>query len=436
MKYTTTKPNPTSLVLNVTVDESDLTPLRKSALRKLSSQLKIAGFRPGKVPANVAERHLDPSAIASEVVELAVNQYYVDAIIKEDVQPLTQPKVDIKKFEPYTELEFTAEVEIIPEIKLADYDKIKKTAPKGAVTAEEVNEVIERLRQQFSEKVDVERAAKDGDEVTINFAGKDLDGKPVQGATGTDYPLRLGSKTFIDGFEENLVGLKKDDQKEFTLTFPKDYGHAPLANKKVTFAVTVKKVVEIKLPTLDDAFAKLASPFDTLKELKEDIKKELLKQKEYEATNKLKGELLDEIVAKSDVPMPAALIEDQARVVRQDLTQNLAYRGETLKDHLEHEKLTEEEWVAKEITPMAEKRVASGLVLAQVAKKEDVRVSEAELVAEIEAMKQRYTDPKMRTQLDTEDARRQIVNQLTTEKTLDTLYQKAIQTAAPKKTAK
>jgi trigger factor len=419
MKHTVTTLSPTRAKVEITLDSADLAPQKAKALQQLAKRVKVSGFRPGKTPTDVAEKHVDPMLLQQEVVEGAVNANYIKALMEAQVQPLDRPQIEIKKFVPYDTLEFSAEVEVVPKIKLADYTKMKKELPKTAVKVSEVNEVIERLRQQLATKKEVERAAKDADEVIINFTGKDDKGAAIKGASGNDYPLRLGSKSFIDGFEENLVGLKPLEQKEFTLTFPKDYGHAPLQNKKVTFTVTVKRVNETTLPAVDDAFAKQVGPFETLAELKKDVKQELTRQQEQSARNQLKNEVVEDIIAKSDVPLPQTLVDDQARMVQADMTQNLAYRGMTLKDYLESEKLNEEEWKKKEVTPAAKKRVATGLILSEIAKNAGIDITDEEVDQRVTETKQQMQDPKMRAQLDTPEARRDLASRAVTEKTLD-----------------
>lgn len=419
MKQTITKLSPTTAKIEITLDGADLATQKNKALKTLARRVKVAGFRPGKAPLDVAEKHLNPNAVQQEVIEAAVNDAYLNVVLSEQLQPLDRPQITIKKFAAYDTLEFDAEVEVAPEIKLADYKKMSKELPKVSVKAAEVTEVINRLRQQLATKNEVERAAKQGDEVVINFSGKDAKGQPVNGATGTDYPLQLGSKSFIDGFEDNLVGMKPGEEKEFTLTFPKDYGHAPLQNKKVTFKVTVKKVKEVVLPEANDEFAKQVGPFEKLDELKKDIKEELTRQQEDSARNQLKTEVIEEIIAKSDVPLPKVLVDDQTRMVEQDMLQNLAYRGQTKKEFLEAEKLTEDEWRKKELVPAAEKRVATGLVLAEIAKLAKIGATDQEVTEYATQVKQTMQDAKMRAQLDTPEARRDLSSRLVTQKTID-----------------
>ncbi|HEV2412705.1 MAG TPA: trigger factor [Candidatus Saccharimonadales bacterium] len=433
MKYTVTKLSPTMIKVAVELDAKEISPVKDATLKSATSTMKIPGFRPGKIPAKVAEQHINRATFDAQVAEAAVQKYYTPAMVESKARPLAQPKVEVTKFEPYKLLNFTIEVEVVPDITLPDYRKIRKEVPKVTVKQADVDEVIERLRTQLAEKEEVKRAAKDGDEVTIDFSGTDIAGAPVSGASGTDYPLKLGSHTFIPGFEEALVGLKVGDQKEFTLTFPKDYGVAALAGQNVTFSVTVKKVTAMKLADANDEFAKKVGQFKTIKELKDDIKKELHDQREEEARNKLKSDLIEEIVSKSKVPLPATLISEQEATVRHDVLQNLTYRGQTLNDYLAQTKQTEDQWMQSEIHGQAEKRVVTGLVLAKLAKDEEIDVSQEELAAEIETIKQRYTDPQMRAQLDTEDAKRQVLNQIVTTKTLNKLYDLATGAAQTKK---
>lgn len=421
MKHTITKPSKTTAKLEVAAEPSELESHKNFAVKKLAKNVKVAGFRPGKTPPEIAEKNIDPAALQQEVLEMAVQELYIKAMMESGLQPLDRPQINITKFVPFTTLEFSAEVEIVPEIKLADYKKIKKEAPKVKVTAKEIDEVIERIRGQLTDKKEVDRPAKLDDEVAIDFDGKDDKGTPVAGASGKDYPLRLGSKSFIDGFEDNLVGMKAGDQKEFTLTFPKDYGHAPLANKDVTFSVTVRAVRELTLPEVNDEFAAKAGPFTTVAELKDDIKTELTRQGEQNKRNELKNEVLEEIADKSDIPLPQILVSDQEKAVRQDVTQNLSYRGQSLEDYLKGEKLTEEEWMKKEVTPTAEKRVKNGLILSEIAKQESIEATDDDIDQKVNELKQQFPDPRMQAQLDLPEARRDIASRLVTEMTLERL---------------
>jgi trigger factor len=422
MKHVINKPSDTQVTVTVTLDAADLAPIHKKTIARLAKNVKVSGFRPGKVPAEVAAKQLDPNYVNNEVLEDAVNSSAVEIFETERLVPLDRPKVDVGKYVPGQELEYTATVEIIPAVKLGDYKKLKANKPKVEIADKEVNEVIERLQTSLATKEPVERAAKMGDEVVMDFDGSDKDGKPVAGASGKDYTLELGSNTFIPGFEDGLVGKKASDTFELPLNFPKDYHHKPLAGAKVTFKVTVTAVKEIAKPEANDEFASKAGPFKTLAELKADITRELTDQKEREAIDTMKDSLVEQLVKGSHVPTPDVLIKDQMASIERDFLQSLMYRGMTLEQYLEQQGLSQEDWRTKELRPQAERRVQVGLALAELSKAEDIQVSKDELDARLTEMLQRYGNtPDVAKQLDTAETRRDIANRLVTEKTVDRL---------------
>jgi trigger factor len=323
----------------------------------------------------------------------------------------------MKKFVPYTTLEFEADVETIGEVKLAGYKTIKHAKQPVTVTAKDIIEVLENLKMRMAERVEVKRPAKLNDEVIVDFAGRDEKDEPINGADGKDYPLILGSKTFIPGFEEEVVGMKPEGKKEFNITFPKDYNVAALQNKKVTFSVTAKKVQELKTPKLDDEFAKKAGPFKTLAELKADIKTQLKAERERENQNVYENELIKKIVDKSTVEIPEVLIEEQIDRLEEEEKRNLVYRGQTWQEHLDAEGVTEKEHRERQKSD-AELRVKAGLVLSEIADKEHLSVEPEELEIRIQMLKGQYKDPAMVAELDKPENRQDIAARLLTEKTI------------------
>jgi len=255
MHIKSTHKTDTLVEMTITANEADLSPAKASTLKKLAPQVKVQGFREGKVPLNLVEKNIDPQVMQSEFLEVAMGGLYNQALNEEDLRPVANPEVDLKKFVPYTTLEFTVTVPVIGKIVLPDYKKIKLAKKPLTIEPKQVNDVIESLRTRLAERKSVERAVKDGDETTIDFKGTDEKGEAVNGAEGKDYPLQIGSDTFIPGFEANLIGMKPKETKSFTLTFPKDYGVAALQNKKVTFEVTVNKVEELVPHKLNNDFA-------------------------------------------------------------------------------------------------------------------------------------------------------------------------------------
>lgn len=409
---------PTNVKLTVTADQVQMDAVKQEVLSSFRRSLKLPGFREGKVPISMVEKNVDQNLLQSEFLERAVSQLYGDAIAEQKLRPVAQPQVNVTKFVPFTTLEFEVEIETVGEVKLPDYKKIKLTQKPVTVTAKDVDEVVSNLMTRAADREDVTRAAKDGDQLIIDFEGTDAKtGEPINGADGKDYPLIIGSNTFIPGFEPNLIGLKPGEDKTFTLEFPKDYGVAALQSRKVTFKVTVKKVQEIVEPKLDDAFAAKVGPFKMLGELKADIKKQLESEKQGQSQREYEGELVKIITEKATVAIPAALIEEELSRQEADERQNLTYRGQTWQEHLAEEGVTEEEHRERK-RPDAELRVKAGLVLSEIADQEQITITPEELEIRMQIMKGQYNDPAMQAELDKPEARREIISRLLTEKTL------------------
>ena len=410
----------TSVALNFTAHEADLSPIKQAAVKSLGKNVKVAGFRPGKAPQAVVEKNLDPTALQTEVMEEAINHFYAEAIKQEKLRPVSRPEVSIKKFVPFTLLEVDVKVDVIGPISLPDYTKMKLEQPKVTVTAADITDVLNSLAERAGDKKAVERAAKSGDEVAIDFKGTDDKGEPVNGAEGKEYPLILGSNNFIPGFEDNLIGLKPGASKTFTLTFPKDYGVAALANKAVTFEVTVGMVQTITLPKLDDEFASKVGPFKTLADLKADIKTQLTAERQQAVDRDFQNQILEQITNKSTLDVPAALVEEQLDAAEREERQNLMYKGMTWEEHLKEEGVTEEEH-RKRNRATAETRVKAGLVLSEISDKEGIRVTAEEVQLRVQLLKGQYQDPAMQAELDKPENQQDIAMRMLSEKTIDKL---------------
>lgn len=424
MKTTVKHLSDTKVELTITLGKSELEAAHHVAITKLAKNIKVPGFRKGKVPASVAAKSVDPQALAEQTLEDALSKAVAEAYLKEGLQALDRPAVEVKKFVPGQELEFTAETEILPKVTLGDYKKLKAKKAKVAVVAKDIDEIIERMRAGFSEKKDVSRAAKDGDEVTIDFVGK-KDDVAFDGGTATDYTLTLGSNTFIPGFEDGIVGKKTGETFDLELEFPKDYHAEALKGAKVVFTTTLKTIKEIALPEINDEFAAKAGPFTSVDELKEDIKRELTTQKEREAGEKLKDALVNELIEVSTIPAPEVLIKDQSESIERDMAQNLMYQGLTLEQYLKNQGFeSKDKWLETEVRENAKKRVQAGLVLAELSKVEKIEATEQELDDHVAKYKEQYANnPKFVAQFDTPEARRDVANRLLTEKTVDRLVE-------------
>lgn len=416
---------PTTIKLTIEADQALLAEVKVEVLQRLGRQMKIPGFRPGKAPAAIVEKQADSSVLQSEVLDAVLNKLYSQALEQEKIRPVDQPKVTIQKFVPFTTLSFDAEVTAIGEITIPDYKKLRLARKPVHVSDKEVEEVVSNLRQRLAEKRDVDRAAKNGDEVVIDFTGSDATThEAVKGADGTEYPLTLGSDTFIPGFEANLVGLKPGGERTFTITFPKDYGVHALQNRKVTFKVTVAKVREISLPDTDDAFAAKVGPFKSMEKLREDIHKQMQAEKDTQADRDYRNELLEKLGAGTVVAIPDVLIDEEVERTEQQARQNLNYRGQTWQEFLDEAGKTEVEH-RKTLREPSELRVKIGLMLTEVAMQENLTVTPEELRVRLQLLKGQYTDKAMQAELEKPENVRSILSGMLSEKTIAKLSEYA-----------
>ena len=407
----------TEVTLEIEPTAEEMAPLHAHVLRELAPRVRVAGFRSGKAPLPLVEKHLDQQLLFNEFMQHALNSFYNRAAEAEGLRPIATPEVTVKKFVPYSQLVFEAKVEVIGPINLPAYKKLRLETPKVTVGAKEVEAVIASLRQRGAQRRPVERAAAKGDELIIDFSGADAKGQPIAGADGQNYPLLLGSQAFIPGFEDHLIGAKAGETKEFTTEFPKNYGVSALRGQMVNFKVKVKKVQELIQPAVDDAWAAKVGPFKTVTELKADIKQQLLSEKKWQAARDLENQLIKQIVDGTQLAIPTALIEDQLQQMEEEERRNLAYRGQTWQEHLSAEGITADQHRQRH-RPDAQQRVKTGLVLNEIAQKEGIKVTEAELKDRLQKLKAQHKDPGMRTELDKPAAKRDIASRLMTEKTL------------------
>src|SRR6266702_321929 len=411
----------TNVQLIISADAALLDHAKTEALQHLDSSVKVQGFRDGKAPLNLVEKQLHPESLQTEFLERAINQLYMQAATQENLRPVAQPQIKITKFVPFETLEIEAEVEVLGDIKLPDYKKLKPAKKEVKVTVKDIDEVIAQLKKREAAKKEVARAAKTNDELWIDFVGVDAKtGDPVSGADGKDYPLLLGSNTFIPGFEDNLMGMQAGQEKTFTLAFPKDYGVKALQGKEVAFTVTAKKVEEVVEPKLDDALAAKIGPFKTVAELKADIKKQLVAEQSNQAERELADAIVLEIAKRTKVAIPEVLIAEQLDRMEADEKQNLLYRGQTWQEHLKAEGVTEAEHRSRNKAD-AELRVKAGIVLTEVADREKITVTPEELEVRVQLLKGEYRDPQMQAELSKPEGRREIASRLMSEKTLDKL---------------
>ena len=422
MKTTVKHLSETRVLVSFELGKQELDAAEQVALKKLSKTVKVPGFRKGHVPLEMVAKHVDPNELGQEVLENALSRAVAEGFLENELQALERPEVEVKKFVPGDVLEFTAEGDVLPKVTLGDYKKLKATKKPIKVEQSDVDEVVDRIRKSLGEKKETDEAAQDGDEVVIDFVGK-KDDVAFDGGTGTDYPLTLGSNSFIPGFEEALVGHKAGETLDVPLTFPKEYHAKDLAGAEVVFTVTIKKVNHIELPEVNDEFAAKVGPFTSADELTADIKKEITAQKEREANDELKDDLVKQLIEVSTVSVPKVLQEDQIRSIEQDLTQNLMYQGMSFDQYLESKGYKDhDEWVKAEAAEAADNRIKAGLVLAELSKQLKIDATADELAEHVNVYKSQYANnPDMAKRFDEPEVQREVANRLITEKTVDEL---------------
>lgn len=420
MKTASKKISDTRVEIKVTLDAADLKEAHAKALVQLAANLKVQGFRKGKVPASMVEKHVAPNEIANTTMEVAVRSTMPGVFAKAKLAPIYIEQTEVTKYVPDDNLEYTVKAEVLPEIKLGDFKKLKAKLEKTEPTAKEVEEIVDGVASAYSEKVVVKRAAKDGDEVIIDFVGKH-NGEKFPGGSAKDYHLELGSHQFIPGFEEGIVGHSSGDKFDLEVTFPKDYPEKTLAGQKAVFEVLLKQVNEIKLPTKNDELAQKCGNFQTMDDLRADIKKNITAQKRHVAVERYRDALVADLVKASKVVAPEILIKDQMRFILDDMRRNAASHGLQLEEYIERGGKSFDEW-HKEALEVAEQRVKSSLVLQVLAQEQGIQATDEEVEAKVMELRDLYQkSPEAIKSLKKPEVRQDIKNRLIIDKTLDFL---------------
>ena len=406
--------------ITVTLEKKDLDQAKQKATEKLAKEIKVEGFRKGKVPVEVAKKFIPENDLNAETIDFAVRSNVIEAFQKEEKSPLVLPSINVTKYVPDEMAEYTATADIVPEVKLGDYKKLGVKMKETKVAEKDIQEILDNIAGSFAEKKVVKRAAKLSDEVIIDFVGK-KDGEAFKGGSAKDYHLVLGSKSFIPGFEDGIVGHEPGDKFDLKLTFPKDYGVKDLAGAKTVFEVLLKQVNEVIKPAIDDEMAKKCGPFKTLDELKADITKNLEAQNKHQAEEKFKDDLVNTLVKKSTIPAPEILVDDQLRMIRDDMTRNAASQGVSFEEFLERNGETKETW-EKEARKIAETRVKASLALQTVAVEQKITVSDDLVNAKIAELRDVYKkSPEAVKSLKDPNVKIDIKNRMIIEATLDYL---------------
>jgi trigger factor len=391
MQMTQTPGPRSTVVLEVELPPERLTRAIDDAVRRLARRARVPGFRPGKAPRPVLERHLGPGVVLDEAVEHLVEDAYREAVIEANVLPLTNPDVDVEQAEEGKPLKFKATIQVRPEVELGDYRHFNFSPEIDTIDDARVDQVLEELRDQNATLAAVEgRGARDGDYAVISFVGT-RDGAPFEGGTSERMPLILGQERLIPGFETNLVGLEVGGSTDFDISFPDDYPETELAGQPVHFAVEIKELREKVLPDLDEDFIGTLGDFADADALRADIKARLERNALDRARHGFADRIIDYAVANATVELPDILVDQEVEVMHDEFRASMARQGITEEAYLKAVEKTDADLHA-EFRPGAEKRVRTLLVLSKVADVEGATVSDAEVDAEVERGRERYPD--------------------------------------------
>jgi trigger factor len=365
--------NPTRAKLTIEVPFEELKPSLDAAYKRIAKQVNVPGFRKGKVPPAVIDRQVGRAAVLDEAINDAVPKLYVQALQDNDLQPLAQPEIDITKFDDNETLEFTAEVDVRPTIDVPAYDGLAIEVDAIALTDEDVAEQVEALRERFATLNDVERAAADGDIVTIDLVAS-KDGETVEGGEVNGYSYKVGAGDMLDGVDDALRGLSAGEEA----TFVSQLLGGDLAGQDVDVVVKVSVVKEQELPALDDEFAQTASEFDTVAELNDDVRTRLERGKRLEQAAAARDAVLEKLLDSAEIPLPEAAVNAELAERRGEIEQQLMYSGMTMESYLDDQKQTVDEFDA-DLEKRVRDAMAAQFLLDEVAKAEEIGVDQQEL---------------------------------------------------------
>ena len=376
--------------LTIEVPAEEFEKAIQGAYEKNKGKIAVNGFRKGKVPRQMIEKVYGAGIFYEDAANSLIPGEYAKAAAECGLDIVSQPEIDVTQIEKGKNFIFTATVALKPEVTLGEYLGVEIEKVDAKVSADDVKAELEKVREQNSRLVNVttNRGVKDKDQTIIDFEGF-VDGEAFEGGKGTDYPLVIGSNSFIDTFEEQLIGAKIGKEVEVNVTFPENYHAANLAGKPAMFKVTVKEIKYKELPTLDDEFAKDVSEFETLADYKADIKAKLTEQKKETAAKEKQAKAVAKAVENATMELPEAMVKSQANRIAEDFVQRLQQQGLSFEMYLQYTGATPEKFI-ESLLPEAESRIKNSLVLEAIAKAEKIKVTDKEFDAEIEKMAAMY----------------------------------------------
>jgi trigger factor len=377
--------------LEITVETEKFNEAMKKAYIKNAKKFNIPGFRKGKAPMNIIKKYYGEGVFYEDAINFCCDDTYPEALKDNDVNPVDYPKIDIVSIGEEKEFVYTATVTVKPEVEISEYKGLEVKEVKYEVKDEEVENQIKTMQEKNARVESKEEGnIEKGNIAVIDFKGF-VDGAPFEGGEGKDYELEIGSGSFIDTFEDQLIGAKKGEEREVNVTFPAEYGREDLNSKPALFKVTVKDIKIKELPSIDDEFAKEVSEFDTIDELKADLKAKMEEANAEKAKNEYEEAVIDGVCANAKVEVPKVMIDKEIDTMIKDLEMRLKYQGLDLPTYYQYTNSSEEK-VKEYMRETAEKRVKTELVLEKISKLENVEVTEEEILAKATEMAKQYGD--------------------------------------------
>ena len=361
----------------------------QKAYQKMKNRIQVPGFRKGKAPRKMIEKMYGAAIFYEDAANEVIPEAYEKAVSECEEIIVSRPDISVEQIEEGKPFIFTAEVALKPEVTLGEYMGLEVEKAEASVSEEDVDREIDRQRENNARNVDVtDRPVQQGDIVKLDFEGF-VDGVPFEGGKGTDYPLTIGSGSFIPGFEDQLVGAAAGEEKEVNVTFPENYQAAELAGKAATFKCVVKEIKEKVLPEADDEFAQDVSDFDTIAEYRDDIRAKLLETKTAEAKQLKETRVVAKAVENAQMDIPEAMIEDQVSRMAEDFRRRIEAQGLTFEQYVQFTGMTPEQ-MTDQMRPEAETRIKNSLVLEAIAKAENIEASEEKVEERLSKMAESY----------------------------------------------
>lgn len=411
--------------LSIEVSLEEMKPHLEKAASKMSQNSKLPGFRPGKAPYELIKNKFGEMAIYQEALDMIVSDSFYKAVTREKVDSVGQPEIKIEKIAPGNPLVYTAIVALLPKVTLGEWQTLEVKKKEVKASEEDINKTLEQLQNMQVKETAVDRAAKKGDKVEVDFEVL-IDKVVIEGGKNPKYPMVLGEGRMIPGFEEKIIGMKKDEAKEFELSFPKEYFQKNLAGKLATFKVKLLSVAERELPKLDDDLAKLMG-MESMAKLKDQLSQNISQDKEAKEKQRVEGEAIQAIVKQAQIgDIPEKLIDSEVHKMSHELEHSITQQGMDMAGYLKSINKTQED-LKKDFRPQAEERIKAALVMRQIAQEEKIKIDDAQIDEEIKKQTEMYKDNKEAIKNISHPGYRQhTANVMTNQKIIELIAQKII----------